>query len=46
MSPHWLKIQQRIEYEVLSITYTKLFSLDSLFISTAFSVFNLTVGYN
>jgi len=37
----WLIIEQRIECKVLSITY-KLFCLDNLLISTAFSMFNLT----
>jgi hypothetical protein len=40
-SPHWLNIQQRIDYKILSFTY--LFSLVNLLISIAFSLFNPTV---
>jgi len=35
--------RQRIEYKVLNLSPTKLFSLDKLLISIAFSMFNLTV---
>jgi len=41
-SPHWLKIEQRIQYKVASITY-KVLQSDNLLIFTAFSMFNLTV---
>jgi len=41
-SLHWLKIEQRIQYKVASITY-KFFNQNILLISTAFSMFDLTV---
>jgi len=41
-SLHWLKIEQRIQYKVASITY-KVLHQNNLLISTAFSMFTLTV---